>query len=383
MSYVLLNGATGLLGRYLMRDLLLKGQPLAVLVRKSRRESPRERIEAAMRTWEKLEGRALPRPHVLAGDISQPDMGLSPEDHKWVRKNVTGMLHNAASLSFVTTGRHAEPYLTNVTGTANVLAFCEALGIRQFLHVSTAYVCGKRTGHMLESELNVGQEFANCYEESKVESEEMVRAAKFINDLTVFRPAIIIGDSRTGLTFSYHNFYWMLQLAYSLVNGMSEKDFTGKFPAQVVKFNIDGTERKNLVPVDWVSEAMSRIIVDPKLHGETYHLTPRIPVNMRLVLDVVEETVGFYGTGFYGAGERRAGASEAEELFHQQMAVYQSYWRDDPTFDSSNTQRALPDYRCPHVDRPMLARLSQVAIESRFRWKDVTVGRGSESDSAE
>ena len=146
MSHLLLNGATGLLGRYLMRDLLLKDVPLAVLVRKSRKQNPRDRIEGAMRTWERELGRELPRPVVLAGDITAPDFMLSAEDFAWAKANCRGLIHNAASLSFVTTGRHAEPYKTNVDGTRNVLDFCRETGIRQFFHVSTAYVCGKRWG---------------------------------------------------------------------------------------------------------------------------------------------------------------------------------------------------------------------------------------------
>ena len=373
MSHLLLTGATGLLGRYLMRDLMSKDVPLAVLVRKSRKHDPWERIEAAMRTWERELGREMPRPVVLSGDISGPDFSLAADELKWAQENCSGLIHNAASLSFVTTGRHAEPYRTNVDGTRHVLDFCKAAGIRKFFHVSTAYVAGMRSGRILETELNEGQEYANCYEESKVESEEMVRGCPDLDSVTVFRPAIIIGDSQTGITFTYHNLYVMLQIAYTLVNGMGEPNFTGLTSAQMVQFNVDGSERKNLVPVDWVSEAMSRIMIDSALHGRTYHLTPRLSVNMRLVRDVFEEAVGFYGTGFYGQGERRPSTHEAEDLFHQHMEVYQSYWRDDPEFDCTHTREALPDLPCPHVDRTMLLRLSKTAIANRFSWKDAVV----------
>ena len=130
----------------------------------------------------------------------------------------------------------------------------------------------------------------------------MVRGCSDLDQVTVFRPAIIIGDSQTGVTFTFHNYYALLQLTYSLVNGMGDFNFTGRCNAGVVQFNLDGHERKNLVPVDWVSQAMARIVVSPPLHGETYHLTPRLPVNMRLVRDVFEEVVGFYGGGFLRCG---------------------------------------------------------------------------------
>ena len=72
-----------------------------------------------------------------------------------------------------------EPYLSNLNGTRNVLEFCSKTDIREFHHVSTAYVCGTRRGRILESELDVGQEHGNDYEISKFESEQLVRAQVF------------------------------------------------------------------------------------------------------------------------------------------------------------------------------------------------------------
>jgi len=378
MSHILLTGATGLLGRYLMRDIMTRGVPMAVLVRPSRRMAPVDRIESAMLAWEKLLGRKLPRPKVLAGDISRPDFGLDADDVRWVRDNCSSIIHNAASLAFVTTGRHAEPWTTNVDGTRIVLDFCEKNDLRDVFQVSTAYVAGKRTGSALESELNVGQEFANCYEESKVEAEEMVRNAEFIKTLTVFRPGIIIGDSNNGLTFTYHNFYAALQITQVLIRQLGEFDYSGRCASKDIMINVDGHERKYLVPVDWVSEAMARVVTTPDLHDETYHLTPRIPITMRLFRDILEEALDLYGTGFSGAGERVRMNTDIDEIFFEQMQVYQSYWKDDPHFDSTNIQRALPDLPCPHVDRRLMLEMARWAIDHRFSWKDPSPSRESE-----
>jgi len=372
MGRLLLTGATGLLGRYLMKDLLSRGVDLAVLVRPSRRSNPHQRVEAAMRVWEQELQQSLPRPAVLCGDIISPDLGLSGPEIRWAAENCDGMIHNAASLSFVSTGRDSEPWRSNVGGVQNVLEFCKQAGIRTFHHVSTAYVAGKRHGRVREDELNVGQEFANPYEESKVEAEELVRNSKFLNSLTIFRPAIIVGDSRTGMTFTYHNFYAMLQLGLTLAQSMGVPDFTGKVVSNTFKINVDGHERKNLVPVDWVSEAMSTIIANPSLHGKTYHLSPRVPITVRLIRDIMEEVVGLYGLSFSGAAGTMGG-DEIQQLFLKHMEVYQSYWKDDPEFDASNTLAALPHLPCPLVDREMLVRLSRVAIERGFNWRDPKV----------
>jgi len=372
MSHIMLTGATGLLGRYLMKDLLTRDVDMAVLVRPSRKQEPHQRIEAAMRLWEQYLERELPRPKVLCGDISSPDLCLSPEEIKWAAEHCDSLIHNAASLSFVSTGPDSEPWRSNVGGTKNVLEFCQQAGIDTFHHVSTAYVAGKRTGRVLETELDEGQEFANPYEESKVEAEKLVRNAGF-RDLTVLRPAIIVGDSESGLTFTYHNFYVMLQLAYTLTMSLGKEDRrVGKYNGSEVSINVQGNERKNLVPVDWVSEAMARIITDPNLHGKTYHLTPRTAVTVRLIRDVLEEVCGVFGIGFTGSNGKRK-RSEIEETFYQHMEVYHSYWKDDPDFDSTNTQQAMPDLPCPHLDRETMIRLAEFAVKRNFKWRDPKV----------
>jgi thioester reductase-like protein len=372
MGYVLLTGGTGLLGRYLLRDLLEQSVPVAVLVRPSRRHDPHVRVEALMRSWDELLGRSLPRPIVLTGDICSPDLGMSPREIKWAAENCDSLLHNAASLSFVSTGRDAEPWRSNVDGTKYVLDFCAQAGIRKFHHVSTAYVAGKRTGLCYENQLNEGQEFANPYEASKVEAEELVRNSRHLDQVTCFRPAIIIGDSDSGLTFTYHNFYAIVQISHTLRQRIAV-GCGNKLNASFFQLQATGMERKNLVPVDWVSEAMASIITQPHLHGKTYHLTPRVPIQIRLMCDVVEEVLDLYGLRFTTNGVPENSLSEEEQIFHHHMQVYASYWRDDPVFDSTNTQTALPDLPCPHVDRAMLQKMARTAIENRFNWRDPKV----------
>lgn len=86
-DYALVTGATGLLGRYLMRDLLLADARLAVLVRPSRKASARHRVENVMCYWDRELGRTLPRPVVLEGEITEPDLGLDARDIRWVAEH--------------------------------------------------------------------------------------------------------------------------------------------------------------------------------------------------------------------------------------------------------------------------------------------------------
>lgn len=364
MRYVLLTGVTGLLGRYLLKDLLLAGMQVAVVARSSRRASARSRVDAAVLYWEQQLGQKFPRPVVLEGDITEPDLGFEPRAVRWVAEHCDTLLHNAASLTFQSTGRDAEPWRSNVDGMQNVLDLCRATGIRHFHHVSTAYVCGQRSGVIRESELDEGQAFSNDYEQSKVEAEKLVRNCGLFDSLTVFRPAIIIGDSVTGYTTTYHGFYAPVQACYTLISHL-QKDHTGWTPTSA-RFSLSGNETKNLVPVEWVSAVMAHIVTHPEHHGQTYHLTPRHAVTMRAIGDVLEQSVKFYPVQWMGPGVEFSNPTDHELLFQQMITVYRSYWRDDPQFDTTNTQRAAPHLPCPRITRKVLRHLAEWAIQNNF-----------------
>lgn len=370
MNYHILTGATGLLGRYLLKDLTLHNIPVAVVVRPSRRQSPQERVEAIMQYWDNELGQQLERPVVMEGNICETDMGLSLDSIKWAAENANCMIHNAASLSFVSTGPQSEPWRSNVDGTRNVVEFCKQAGIRKFHHVSTAYVCGLREGVCKETELDVGQEFGNPYEQSKVQAEQMVRNESFFQPPTVHRPGIIIGDAKNGFTTTFHGFYAALQLSCTIARSYNRMNETGKSHADRLRLNLDGNESKNLVPVDWVSEVMAYVMANPEHHGKTYHLTPRHPVTSRLIRDILQVSAESYGTRLVGSNTQLENPNELEQMFYDHFRVYNSYWRNDPTFDTTNTTTAAPHLPCPHVDFELLNKLSKVAIDMNFTWKD-------------
>jgi len=366
MKYHLLTGGTGLLGRYLLRDLTMADVPLAVIVRPSRIESATGRIETAMTHWERELGRALVRPIVLEGDITKPMCGLSAEDQQWVRDYCDTAIHSAASLTFYAEEEDGEPWRSNIHGTRNMLDLCRETGIRKFHHVSTAYVCGQRRETIREDELDVGQLPSNDYEASKITAEKEVRAAGF-DTLTVHRPSIIVGDSQTGFTTSYHGFYTPLRLVHTLVTTLpwdviAQGDWLGTLA-------LSGEERKNLVPVDWVSAAMSEIIARDELHGETYHLTNPKAATVADMLASIGEAV--LDLAKHEEADQSKISEDAEKMMHSfrdQMKVYQSYWSDDPTFDSTRTETCLPHLPCPQVDQPLMDLLVKYAIDKNFGW---------------
>lgn len=363
----LITGASGLLGSYLLRDSLAAGLPTAVLVRKSRLESARGRIESILARFEAAGSPLLPRPVVLEGDINHEGLGLSNEDLSWIRRHCRSVVHSAASLSFEADEKTNEPWRSNYEGTRNVLEFLRTTGIRELHHVSTAYVCGLRQGTIYEHEVDVGQSVGNVYEKSKLAAEKLVRAATHLDRLTVHRPAIIVGDSQTGFTTTFHGFYTPLKVVHMLVGKvpLAEMNIGGLLQS----LGLTGEERKNFVPVDWVSAAMTRILADERLHGETYHLAPSTRVSVNELTAVFEQAIRQISVPQIEKNSNAPLDSAAfEDVFRTQMETYQSYWRDDPVFDTTNLHRAVPDLPFPQVDDDAMWRLARYAIEKNFGW---------------
>ena len=211
---ILLTGATGLLGRYVLRNLLATGNRVAVLVRPDRTGTPEDRIREVLEFARTTTGTRLPEPTVLAGDLRERGFGLSGADRAWLSWNCGSVLHSAASLSFRRTA-DGEPHATNTTATRRLLELCMNWGIHDFHHVSTAFVCGDRDGPILESDACDNRDFHNDYEQSKFAAEYLFHESPGIR-ATVYRPSVIVGDSRTGHTTSYHGIYRFLELANRL-----------------------------------------------------------------------------------------------------------------------------------------------------------------------
>lgn len=354
----LLTGATGLLGRYLLRDLAGRGVPLAVLVRGTAGRPAGDRLAAVLGDWSDDRGRPLPRPHLLEGDLTAPGLGLSGDDRRWLARNCRQVVHNAASLRFTGTDRAGEPWQTNVGGTANLLGVCGDAGVRAVHHVSTAYVCGQREDLVGEDNPLPAAGFRNDYEASKAEAERLVRAARFPQPQTVYRPAIIVGDSRTGFTSTYHGLYLYLQFI-DLLARRAAVGVDGRWRLPL-RLDLTGAERRNLVPVDWVSGCLADLVSRPECHGRTYHLTPDRPATAGELEAGFAAAFGYTGVSFVGS--MPFDRTELEAAFYRQMSTYAPYWRAEPQFDKRHTRAALPDRLCPPVDAALVDRLIAFAV---------------------
>jgi hypothetical protein len=134
-----------------------------------------------------------------------------------------------------------------------------------------------------------------------------------------------------------------------------------------VRLNLTGHERRNLVPVDWVSAVIAHVIGDARHHGRTYQLTPGRAVTVRELEAAVADCFGYHGPAFVGPDGLAGGdLSELEKLFYGQVALYEPYWGGEPTFACANTRFAAPHLPCPAVDGEMVRRLIDYALADRW-----------------
>ncbi len=355
--YLLLTGGTGLVGQYLLKGFLCRGHRIAVIVRPNKKMSEVHRIEAIMQRWESLLERDLPRPVVICGDITQTALGLNAADQRWVAEHCYGVLHNAAVLQFTGQSKLHEPWFTNLGGTENVLAAAKGWGIRHLHYVSTAYVCGKSASVVRESDLDQGQSFRNDYERSKFEAEKLVTQAKHFDSKTIYRPAVIVGDSQTGFTSTYHGLFLYLRIFATLVP-LQQRDQDGVYQTPI-ELPMNGDEPRNLVPVDWVSEVICHLVETEAAHDRTYHLVPDECSTAQQFIAACCEYYNSGGVEFAGAGQPATSSSRFAELFFSNARVYEAYLTTDPLFDKSNVEKFAGHLRCPVIDGTMIKQFIQ------------------------
>ncbi|MGE5573057.1 MAG: SDR family oxidoreductase, partial [Bacteroidota bacterium] len=198
---IFLTGATGFLGTWIAAELLRTTDVrLVVLVRAENDAAAAARLRRAWWDRPDLTDCIGGRVQALAGDVSRSDLGMSQETRRELARMVTHVIHAAADLRL--NGPLEEMRRTNVQGTENLLQLAHTAhrdhGLGRFVHVSTAYVAGNRRGEVQEEDLTDKYGFANNYERTKYEGESLVRAAMKDLPITILRPGMVVGDSRTG-----------------------------------------------------------------------------------------------------------------------------------------------------------------------------------------
>jgi thioester reductase-like protein len=269
----LFTGFPGFIGERLLPR-LLERRPGAVFVCvvqpafAAAAERSRAEIEA-------LHPHARGRIRLAAGDITLPGLGLGGDDA--LLRSLAGAYHLAAVYDLAV--KRETGMRVNVEGTRNVLRVLSGAPRLQRLHyVSTAYVSGTATGVFRETDLDVGQGFKNFYEETKFLAEVEVAGSGIPS--TVHRPAIVVGDSRTGETAKFDGPYFTLAAMEKMPSpGVFMKIGGGRNPA-------------NLVPVDFIIDAMAALSEAPGTGSATYHLTDPAPLTVGDVARLLAREMG-------------------------------------------------------------------------------------------
>ncbi len=274
-SAVLLTGATGFLGRDLLKKLideLPTEQTIYCLIRGHEKDgsvaqAPTETARARLRKlltelgYERHDDPKVVRVCAISGDISHQDLGAQPGDYETLVQHTSHIYHGAATVRFDLPLPEAR--LVNVVGTTHILDLAERIQASgrpiRLSYIGTAFVAGTRTGRILERELTVEQSFHNTYEQTKAEAEALVRRAMREKSLcaTLFRPSIIVGNSKTGETSSFKVMYWPLKVFSR-----------GLIP--IVPASRAGIV--DMVPVDYVIAAIWELSRRSDTIGGCYHL---------------------------------------------------------------------------------------------------------------
>ncbi|KAA0021576.1 SDR family oxidoreductase [Antrihabitans cavernicola] len=254
MSYFV-TGATGFIGRFLVPELLKRDGDIHVLVR----SGSEDKLAARAEQWG-----AGDRIKPVTGDLGKPMLGIDPQ---WIEDNhgIDHMFHLAAIYDLTASEERNETL--NNGGTRQAVAVANALGVGVLHHTSSVAAAGLYEGTFTEDMFDEGQTLPSPYHRTKFESEKIVRDEAQV-PWRVYRPAIVVGHSRTGemdkIDGPYY-FFTLLRLA-------------GKAPTGLPLF-VPGLGDTNVVPVDFVAQAMDHIAHVPGLDGKAFHLTSVEPLN--------------------------------------------------------------------------------------------------------
>jgi thioester reductase-like protein len=216
---------------------------------------------------------------LVEGDVERMHLGLAGNEWKALARDVTDVWHLAGRTGLAAS--RAELRRVNVEGTRNVVELAAAARhLSRLNHFSTAFVSGDRIGVILEDELTMRQRFHNAYEETKYQAELLVRRAQADLPATIYRPSIVVGDSRTGEIDRFEGPY---ALAILLVAS----------PVAVpLPLPGDALAPLNVVPVDFVVDATVSIAANPAGAGRTVHVVDPSPLSARRVYEMIAARAG-------------------------------------------------------------------------------------------
>ena len=258
------TGATGFIGRYLVSNLLKRKGSVHVLVR----EGSQKKLDAIGRKM----GWDMKRVVPVVGDMTAPKCGLSAAQVRALKGKVKHFFHLAAIYDL--TASPESQQAANIDGTQHALDLAVAIDAGCVHHASSIAAAGLYPGIFREDMFDEAEGLDDPYLRTKHESEGLVRREKRIK-WRIYRPGMVVGHSKTGEIDKIDGPYYF----FTLIKKLREL-----LPQWVPVLGIEGG-RINIVPVDFVADAMDHIAHKPKLDGHTFHLTDPEPMRVGEVLN--------------------------------------------------------------------------------------------------
>jgi len=264
MTY-LVTGATGFIGRHLLAKLLARKGEVYCLVRKGSQEKFEE-----LRARFGADGKRL---HAVSGDLSKSALGVSPAQRRALGGTIRHFFHLAAIYDLAA---DAESQIeANVVGTRNALQLAELIKAGCFHHTSSIAVAGLYPGVFREDMFDEAEDLDHPYFKTKHDAEALVRKSTAV-PYRIYRPAVVLGHSQTGEIDKIDGPYYFFRAVKKLRQSL---------PQWMPVIGIEGG-RVNMVPVDYVVDAMDHIAHKPGLDGGCFHLTDPAPRRIGEVLNI-------------------------------------------------------------------------------------------------
>jgi len=348
---VLLTGGTGFLGEYLMAELLERGHHVWAMYRSESRKLDTIRFLGTL---------GLPRSADSLLWFKGEILDSYDQWDNWCREyegldSVDTLIHSAASVR-LHMDESGEPLKTNL-GSARVLRKLFDKKPMQVHLISTAYVCGLIQGRRVMEAIHQKGDFVNVYEESKWESEQLWKG-----EATLLRPSIIVGHSETARCVSFTGWYILFQAAHLLDRLLGESADSNRFNMGI-NIPADPNATTNVVPVDYVAKAAVRIIENPANHNKVFHLTHPNPPTHQWTLDLTCRRFSLAGLGFAGAGAPfEQPRNTIERMVWRQMQTILLHFANNPIFDRTNTDGAVPGLKVPPISEEFVHKLLDYAM---------------------
>ncbi|MCX7555615.1 SDR family oxidoreductase [Xanthomonadaceae bacterium JHOS43] len=264
MSYFV-TGATGFIGRHLVTNLLKRKGTIYVLVRKG----SQKKLDALIERMDWDRKRIVP----VTGDLAKARLGVSADKAAELKGKIKHFFHLAAIYDLAADG--PSQLVANVEGTRNALALADALNAGCFQYASSIAVAGLYPGTFREDMFDEAEELDHPYFRTKHDAEKVVRD-ECTRPYRIYRPGVVVGHSKTGEIDKIDGPYYFFGAL---------KKLREMLPPWMPVIGIEGG-RVNLVPVDYVADAMDHIAHKAGLNGGCFHLTDPNPRRIGEVLNL-------------------------------------------------------------------------------------------------